>query len=232
MAVKLSRVINVASTTWTLGAEIIGALAQIALISIGIELLTELDEDPQFDLLILWCVLGTLYLVGTVAWLNLDLRLRSEDHVVTRWASGARLMSILSITFTFLSSIVGLWAAVWLLLMRNDPDYPAIIELIPVWAMLLSWCLFNWGFARIYHSRCLRAGDTPPIRFPGTENPRLTDFVYFSFTNGTTFGVSDTTVTDSKMRWTVVWHTTISFFFNALIIVLTMNTISGGFVGL
>jgi uncharacterized membrane protein len=30
------------------------------------------------------------------------------------------------------------------------------------------------------------------------------------------------------MRWTVVWHTTLAFFFNALIIVLTMNVISNG----
>ncbi len=29
----------------------------------------------------------------------------------------------------------------------------------------------------------------------------------------------------TRMRWTVLWHTTLGFFFNALIIVLAVNTI-------
>jgi uncharacterized membrane protein len=32
-------------------------------------------------------------------------------------------------------------------------------------------------------------------------------------------------VMTTRMRWTVVWHTTLSFFLNAMIIVLAVNTI-------
>ena len=48
----------------------------------------------------------------------------------------------------------------------------------------------------------------------------------FSFTNATAFSVSDVLVTTPRMRWTVIWHTSLSFFFNALIIVLAINTIT------
>src|SRR5690606_22837454 len=102
-----------------------------------------------------------------------------------------------------------------------------LLEFSASWTMLLSWALFNWGFARIYYSRYHRAAE-PPLLFPGTNEPRLTDFVYFSFTNATTFGTSDIQVVTSRMRWTVIWHTTFAFFFNALIIVLSMNVIAKG----
>lgn len=231
MATPFPRLRNVASTTWTLIAEVSSLIGQVALIWIGIEFLFAEDDDNEMGALVLWCLIGTLYLIGTTIWLNIDLHVHDGDHALTKRASAGRLMSIFSSCFAFLSSAVGLVAAIWLLLMRSEPDHLAIVELIPVWAMLLSWALFHWGYARLYHSRYLRAGEKKPIEFPGTEHPRLTDFVYFAFTNGTTFGVSDSLVTDSKMRWTVVWHTSLSFFFNALIIVLTMNTIAGGFEG-
>lgn len=232
MSSKPSRFGTAATTFWTVSAEVVGVLMQVTLIALGLEFILAFDDDTQFGALMLWCLIGTLYVMGTMLWLNLSLRLHARDHVITQRASSARLMSALSTISAFLSSAVGLAAAVTLLIMRQAPDHLALYELVPIWAMLLSWALFHWGFARLYHSRSLRAAPARPIRFPGTEEPRLTDFVYFAFTNGTTFGVSDTTVNDSKMRWTVVWHTTLSFFFNALIIVLTMNTIAGGFQGL
>ncbi len=232
MSSKLARLGTAATSTMTVVVESVGVLMQVALIAIGLEFIFAFDDDTQFGALILWCVLATVYLAGTVLWLNIDLRTREDDHVFIARASSARLMALLATASAFLSSAVGLVAAVALLVMRQEPDHLAIAEVIPLWAMLLSWAMFHWGYARLYHSRCLRAAPAQPIRFPGTDNPRLTDFVYFSFTNGTTFGVSDSMVNDSKMRWTVVWHTTLSFFFNALIIVLTMNTIAGGFQGL
>jgi len=58
----------------------------------------------------------------------------------------------------------------------------------------------------------------------------MVDFVYFSFTVGSSFAASDVTVLSSRTRWTVVWHSVSSFFFNGLIIVLALNTImSNGF---
>jgi uncharacterized membrane protein len=91
--------------------------------------------------------------------------------------------------------------------------------------MLLSWALFHWGYARIYERRYRMAPTPPALLFPGTDQPRIVDFVYFSFTNATAFSVSDVQVMTPRMRWTVVWHTTFAFFLNALVIVLAFSTI-------
>ena len=67
----------------------------------------------------------------------------------------------------------------------------------------------------------------PPLVFPYTTNPSLLDFVYVSFMVGTSFTPNDVE-TAPPIRWTVVWHSVLSFFFNGFIIVLALNTIMGG----
>ena len=140
---------------------------------------------------------------------------------------GHPLSRLLSTALTFGASALGLWEAVTLIVSIKEDQVDALVETSAIVAMLLSWAIFNWGFARIYYSRYHRA-ESPPLVFPNTPQPRLTDFVYFAFTNATTFAVSDVQVTSSRMRWTVVWHTSLAFFFNALIIALSMNVISRG----
>ena len=71
------------------------------------------------------------------------------------------------------------------------------------------------------------AADVPPLVFPYTTNPSLLDFVYVSFMVGTSFTPNDVE-TAPPIRWTVVWHSVLSFFFNGFIIVLALNTIMGG----
>lgn len=67
----------------------------------------------------------------------------------------------------------------------------------------------------------------PPLVFPYTKDPGLLDFVYVSFMVGTSFTPNDVE-TAPPIRWTVVWHSVLSFFFNGFIIVLALNTIMGG----
>ena len=71
----------------------------------------------------------------------------------------------------------------------------------------------------------LLSTQAPSPTAPGTERPRLVDFVYFSFTNGTSFAPSDVSIMTTRMRWTVSWHSLAAFFLNALLIVLVINTI-------
>ncbi len=219
------------AAAFTLVAELLGVLAQLALVYNGIRYIFVDDgEAAETVRLLIWCVVATVYLGLTVLWLNIDLRLNSDDHALLRRVSSITLIRWFSTLVTFTSSLVGLAAATTIILKRNDPDHLNATDAIAVWAMLASWALFHWGYSRIYYSSYHRREAERPLRFPATKHPRLTDFVYFAFTNGTSFAPSDVSVATSRMRWTVVWHTTMSFFFNALIIVLTMNTIAGGFL--
>ncbi|XPP26785.1 MAG: DUF1345 domain-containing protein [Leucobacter sp.] len=219
-------------TALTLIVETVGLLTQLLLVAAGIDyLLTEDGEFSEAMRLLGWCALGTLYLMATVVWLNIDLRVRRQDDALQRRLLSLPAIRWFSTLVTFSSSLVGLSAAFTLIVIRDDPEHLVFSEFAAVWAMLVSWAMFHWGYARIYQSRYDRAVGDRPLIFPGSAAPRITDFVYFAFTIGTSFANSDVTITDSRMRWSVVWHTTFSFFFNALIIVLTMNTIVGGLGG-
>ncbi len=217
----------------TIIIEALGALVQLVLVYAGLRYLFGDDETLNEQArLLAWCAIATIYLAGTVFWLNIDLRVNDDDHQFMRRTSRHPIVAVFSAIVTFSSSLVGLSAAVTVIVGPEDPDYFNLYDLVAVWAMLASWAMFHWGYSRIYYAAYHNRQAEKPLIFPETEHPRLIDFVYFSFINGTSFAPSDVMVATTRMRWTVVWHSTFSFFFNALIIVLTMNTISGGFEGL
>lgn len=204
-------------------AESLGLAIQIPLVWLGLAFIG--GED--IEMLALWCLTGTFYLAVTILALNLAARVpgMSGRQGTRRFLAHPVMRTVASI-LTFSSSAVGMVAAIELIVLRNDPDWGPFIELFAVWAMLVAWGLFNWGWARMYYSRFHRAKGDPGLEFPRTPEPELIDFVYFAFTNATAFSVSDVLVTTPRMRWTVIWHTSLSFFFNALIIVLAINTIT------
>ncbi len=202
-------------------------LVQLAMIGLGLSIIfiEGEDDDLMVALLALWCCLAGAYWLASVIAVGVSVR-RPRDHA-PRWIEKADqhpVVAAISTTATFITSIVGLAAATEMLVLRDDPEWAGLVEPVAIAAMLLSWALFHWGFARIYDRR-YRRSDVAPLLFPGTDSPRLADFVYFSFTNATNFSVSDVQVMTTRMRWTVVWHTTMSFFLNALIIVLAFSTI-------
>jgi uncharacterized membrane protein len=208
---------------------VLDLLMQLALITFAVLILSFEDDETIIDLLGWWCVIGTAYWAGSVAAVGISVR-RPPEKAPPRWLRHFEtnpIVGLISTIATFVASLVGLVAVTEILILRDDPDWAGWVQPVAVWAMLLSWALFHWGYARIYDRRYRRA-DVAPLIFPGTPAPRLADFVYFSFTNATAFSVSDVQVVTSRMRWTVVWHTSVSFFLNALIIVLAFSTIING----
>lgn len=201
---------------------VFGDLAvQLLLIAVGVLLILDQDDAGIVRLLALWTLIATTYCLAAIVLVALSVRKAAAAPTAAEHSVVARLISTVA---TFISSVVGIGSAVTLLFLREDPDWAEGIQVIGVWGMLVSWALFHWGFARIYAAR-YRLATVKPLEFPGDDEPRLSDFVYFSFTNATSFSTPDVLITTSRMRWTVVWHTTLGFFFNALIIVLAVNTI-------
>ena len=204
--------------------------AQVLLVAIGATFLRASSPDL---VLALWCVLATTYSVVTIAALTVS-SWRPALATAPDMSGGAgRVEYLVSVLSTLVASLVGALSAIELVLLRSSSESAhditgiqsvAQFSVLGVWAMVLSWGLLHWGFAQVYrylyYSRAER-----PLRFPRTDNPKLVDFAYFSFTLGTSFAVSDVEVLGSRSRWVVVWHSVTSFFFNGLIIVLALNTI-------
>lgn len=85
------------------------------------------------------------------------------------------------------------------------------------WAMVHTTLVFK--YAHLFYS----GGG---LDFPGEEHPDYMDFVYFSFVIGTTFQVSDVSITSSRIRRVVWLHGMLSFMFNTVIVALTINIVS------
>ena len=62
---------------------------------------------------------------------------------------------------------------------------------------------------------------------PGGGRPSYLDFAYLSFTVGMTFQVSDTAVSSSRIRHTVLLHAVLSFVYTTMILAFVLNLVAG-----
>lgn len=107
----------------------------------------------------------------------------------------------------------------------------AFTALTVIGSWLLVGMLFCVHYARLYY----RAGERKPLRFPEEDDessgfePDYWDFLYFSFTIAVAVQTSDVAVTSRAMRKLVLGHSVLAFFFNLLILGLSIN-IAAGFI--
>ena len=91
--------------------------------------------------------------------------------------------------------------------------------------IFLSWLFVAVIFAQQYaHSFYLAPHQ---LVFPGTECPDYLDFTYFSIVLSMCCQTSDVAVTSSSLRRLVMLHSVVSFFFNVIIIAITVNVVAG-----
>ncbi len=127
------------------------------------------------------------------------------------------------------ASLVGITAAVHVLVVRGlddpAPGQGTVLAVAASLAIILSWHMLHTGFAQIYVASWDRHPDEPGLAFASDRTPTFADFLYFSFTIGTSFATSDVTVSSSRMRWTVLVHSIASFFYNALVVAVAFQVL-------
>ncbi|MEV0082934.1 DUF1345 domain-containing protein [Saccharopolyspora sp. NPDC050642] len=205
------------------GTLVITWIIQLAIAVTGIVSLF----DPTLVVLLIWCVIGSLYAAATVITLALRARTNPKspapDESMPRWFGGFRV--VIELLLTIVPTAIGVTAALQVIVFGKDVAVSSLVKLLGVWAMLLAWVFLHWGYAQVYASRSESARAERIFEFPGTDRPNLIDHVYFAFTVGTTFATSDVNVLTTRTRWLATVHSVLSFFMNALIIVLSFNTI-------
>jgi len=97
----------------------------------------------------------------------------------------------------------------------------AFTALTVIGSWLLVGVLFCFHYAHIYY----RAGNSePPLRFPQEDlEPDYWDFLYFSFTIAVAVQTSDVAIASRTMRKLVLGQSVLAFFFNLLILGLSVN---------
>jgi len=200
-------------------------LAQLTLAVIGLIVGFVPTAEETLQLLDWWCFCAVLYVIAVAIAVTVVARSRRSVH---RWVTArllvGRITGVVSGASTVLASLCGIAGAVQVKLQYTGADRVSA-TVIGTTAMLLSWMLLHWGHAQLY-LRLHRRSPRPLLAFPGTAHPRLSDFVYFAFTVGTTFATSDVDVLDPRMRWAVAKHSILSFFYDGAIIVLALNTLT------
>ncbi|MFP5436742.1 MAG: DUF1345 domain-containing protein [Bacteroidia bacterium] len=105
---------------------------------------------------------------------------------------------------------------------------------LTIFSAIFAWWLvhttFTFKYAHLYYAVGKKEDGVQVyggLDFPDEDAPDYFDFCYFSFVLGTTFQVSDVSVTARHIRRIVLLHGLLSFFFNTIILALSINIISG-----
>lgn len=212
---------RLASVSWFVTSLVV----QVALVVLGFLYLVEEDDWVSLALLTFWCLLGTAYLIVIAVVVGRTAR-RAPLTERPNLPDVAQFPRIVARVATVLTILVGLGATVGHIFFRKDDVAGVAFDSVAVWAMLLSWGLLHWGYAQLYLQEYYRSPE-PPMRFPQTPFPGIVEFVYFSFTLGTSFAASDVEIFTPRLRLRTVQQSIISFFFNGLIIVIALGIIAG-----
>ncbi|MGL5872127.1 MAG: DUF1345 domain-containing protein [Xenococcaceae cyanobacterium] len=131
-------------------------------------------------------------------------------------------ISLLAIIFLFKNSN-GL--AQWLLTLHITL---ALITIVVSW--LLTHTMFALHYAHLYYRNDSKSVDKVEfggLDFPQEKQPNYWDFLYFSFGIGMTCQVADVQITSQSLRKLTLVHSVLTFFFNTIILALSINILAG-----
>lgn len=174
---------------------------------------------------------ATFFLIYLASSVTLAGRLTTEDLRKKASIEDEGIVVIVMITLAVIALSIG---SLVLLLGSDQRNgwflVPAVANVPLSWATLHTIMAFH--YAHLFYSPSeggrVKAHDTGGLDFPRTDEPSISDFVYFSFVIGMTAQTSDVDVTSREMRTTIIAHAVVSFFFNTVILALAVNVVTRG----
>ena len=182
-----------------------------------------------FRLMIAWIVFSCVFLI--LSWIVIFLR--KVDQIKKKAVEDDG-----STVFVFFMVIISSFTNIFIVLLLMMSKDQTLIEnpyFVPlnVAGILLSWTMVHTIYVFHYAHEYYNGTDAENRRFmggldfPSEKNPDYIDFAYFSFVMGSTFQVSDVSITSRKIRRIALVHGVLSFLFNTFIVALTINIIAG-----
>jgi len=205
-------------------------LALAALLTVALYFLLPAWLRVETRLLIAFDVAAALFIAAT--WVMM---VRSTPAGLRRRAQIEDEGQVGVLTASAMVALAVLLAIVFQLHHVKDPD-PLLSGLhlfLAVATILLSWLFMNTMFALHYAHGYYGDDDLPGddiaggLVFPGERPPDYWDFLYFSFVIGMTFQVSDVQIESHHLRRVALAHGVLAFFFNVVVLALTINIVAG-----
>jgi uncharacterized membrane protein len=173
-----------------------------------------------------------------IAWMLVMMALSTPYHMRRRAARQdlGRWVILLVVVAGALVSMAAL--AVIQKSLKVSPGDESLLYLAQiVLTIVLSWSLVHTVFALHYAHAYYGPADEPEdedgliggLDFPSEKQPDYWDFMYFSYVVGMTCQVSDVQVCGRQMRRLTLVHGVVAFFFNTIILALTINIIASSF---
>ena len=167
--------------------------------------------------------------VGAWAFLILIARMATDPRrEASVWSRPEDENQWVLVVLGIVASLAAMAAIVWELgPVKNMAGWEKAGHLALVGATVLSaWAflqvMFALHYAGVYfrrHKGVVHGG----LTFPGCDQPDWMEFFYQAFVIGCTFASSDVNVSSKRMRRIVVIQGVACFFFNAIILALTIN---------
>lgn len=176
---------------------------------------------PTLALLVAFDAAAFSYLVSVAVLFRRSdsqkMRLRARAQAPGRW--GVLWSSVLVCSIVLIALAVELGSA--------DKTSTQSV-LVACGSLLLSWLFFNVMFSMHYAHDFYNGpkGGDERLQFPGTKQPDYWDFLYFAVVIGMCFQVSDVQICDQSLRRTVLAQSVIAFFFNVVIVAITVNVVA------
>lgn len=185
------------------------------------------DDDPsEATFLGCWNLIAIIYLiVGGTRVRRLRIgepeRERLDDLPPAAAALRGRRLSFL---VPMSASVTGLGAALAVLSDHDSGELGNLVKSLGVVAAVCAWLLLHVGYAQFYSAWVDRSG--PGFEFPRTATPGIVDYLYFAVTVGVSFAASDVNVISRELRWYVMVHSVISFFYNAVVLAIAVGVLT------
>jgi uncharacterized membrane protein len=176
----------------------------------------------QIDSILAWDAAATVFVVWVWA------EIRGLDAIATRAIAmredSSRLAADLVLISASIVSLVGV-ALVLLEASASTGTARPLIIAVAVVSVAASWFAVHTTFTLRYaHLFYLEGGG---LDFHDRRDPCYADFAYVAFTVGMTFQVSDTEVTSTRIRVSLIRHALLSYLFGIAVIALTINVVAG-----
>jgi uncharacterized membrane protein len=184
-------------------------------------------------LLLAWNVGADLYIAAAIYEMS-----RSNEHTIRRRAlltDEGRYVVLLVACVAVTASFVAIFLQLSQVkeahgLLRAGHLVLAATTVVSAWTF--THVMFTQHYAHEYFIERSSEKELPEefrggLQFPGTRNPDFFDFLYFSFVIGVAAQTADVAITSPPMRRVALVHSLVSFFFNTIIVALTINIASG-----
>ncbi|KUJ56247.1 MULTISPECIES: DUF1345 domain-containing protein [Chryseobacterium] len=192
-----------------------------AIVAIVVAILNTGSEKKGVEWMSIWLAFSVTHLFFswfTIATCDVD----SIKKLAKEQDSGRTTISL----FILITTCVSLMGILLLYISAGEKSGSALFVhiLMTIASIGTAWALvhttFVFKYAHLYYK-------DKGLDFPGDDgDPDYMDFVYFSFVIGTTFQVSDVSITSKEMRRIALVHGLLSFIFNTVIVALTINILS------